>query len=75
LLIEICKHILQHPWFARLVTSPKPPNAPRQPRRWQRCVARRVTAREDCQSRAQVKGRASGVVLHAVVGLRKAFNC
>jgi hypothetical protein len=43
------------------------PNAPRQPRRWQRCGARRVAARGSCQTRAQVRGRASGVVLHAVV--------
>jgi len=44
-----------------------PPNAPRQPRRWQRCGARRAMARESYKSRAQVRGRASGVVLHAVV--------
>jgi|GEM_PF-6740941 len=50
------------------------PNAPCQPRRWQPCGARRVAAREKRQSRAQVKGRASGVVLHAVVGQQLSFS-
>ena len=48
-------------------------NAPRQPRRWQHCGARQRPMRERCQSRAQIKGRASGVVLHAVVSLRVGF--
>lgn len=47
-----------------------PPNAPRQPRRWQRCEAKRVARKGSVQSRAQLPGRASGVVLHAVVSRR-----
>jgi hypothetical protein len=46
-------------------------NAPRQPRR--HCGARRRPSRERCQSRTQVTGRASGVVLHAVVRRRLCF--
>src|SRR5687768_6800606 len=45
-------------------------NAPRQPRRWQHSGARQSTSWEMCQSRAQVKSRASGVALHAVVRRR-----
>jgi hypothetical protein len=48
-------------------------NAPRQPRRWRHCEARRVAVRDNSQSRAQIPGRASGVVLHAVVRLRLGF--
>jgi hypothetical protein len=50
------------------------PNAPRQPRRWQRCEASRRRSGEECQSHAQVRGRASGVVLHAVVRRKLAFT-